>query len=264
MRYRITHRTAYSYSSQVALCQNEAHLTPRSCNMQTVLQHKLLISPQTAAYSERIDFFGNHVAYFAVQQPHTELVVTAISEVELDTDNGQLHFQSNACWEEAVNSIGDQLTPANLEARQYLLDSPMVKASQDIADYAAVSFPRQRPLVESVRDLMERIHADFTYDPGFTEIATPLQHVFEHRRGVCQDFAHLAIACLRSQGLAALHIRLSRDATTPRTGEAAGRRRVSCLVRRVRSGRGLARLRSDQQQNPHAPAHHHRLGPGLR
>jgi transglutaminase-like putative cysteine protease len=206
MKYRITHRTAYSYSSQVALCQNEAHLTPRSCNMQTVLEHKILISPQTAAYSERVDFFGNHVAYFAVQQPHTELVVTAISAVELDTDNGQLHFQSNACWEEAVTRIRDQLTPANLEARQYLLDSPMVKASADIADYAAISFPRQRPLVEAVHDLMARIHTDFTYDPGFTEIATPLQHVFEHRRGVCQDFAHLAIACLRTQGLAARYV----------------------------------------------------------
>ena len=206
MKYRITHRTAYSYTRQVTLCQNETHLTPRSCGMQTVLEHKLLIEPQTAAYSERVDFFGNHVAYFAVQQPHTVLVVTAISEVELDTDNGQLHFQSNACWEDAVKRIRDQLTPANLEARQYLLDSPMVKASADIADYAAVSFPRRRPLVDAVHDLMERIHSDFTYDPGFTEIATPLQHVFEHRRGVCQDFAHLAIACLRSQGLAARYI----------------------------------------------------------
>jgi transglutaminase-like putative cysteine protease len=206
MKYRITHRTAYSYSSPVNLCHNEAHLRPRACNMQTVLEHKLLIEPQTAAYSERVDFFGNHVAYFAVQQPHTSLVVTAISEVERDTDNGQLHFYSNACWEESVKRVRDQLTPANLEARQYLLDSPMVTASADIAAYAAVSFPPQRPLVEAVHDLMERIHSDFTYDPGFTEIATPLQAVFEHRRGVCQDFAHLAIACLRAHGLAARYV----------------------------------------------------------
>ncbi len=96
MRYRVTHRTAYSYASQVTLCHNEAHLTPRSCGMQTVLAQRLSIQPNPSTYSEHLDFFGNHVAYFAVQQPHTELVVTAISEVELDTDNGQLHFQSNA------------------------------------------------------------------------------------------------------------------------------------------------------------------------
>jgi transglutaminase-like putative cysteine protease len=206
MKYRITHRTAYNYSSKVTLCHNEAHLAPRSCGVQTVLAHKMLIKPPPVAYSERLDFFGNHVAYFAVQQPHTELVVTAVSEVELDTDIERLHFRSNASWDEAAKRIRDQLTPANLDTQQYLLDSPMVKASAAIADYAAVSFPRERPLVEAVHDLMHRIHSDFTYDPGFTEIATPLEHVFEHRRGVCQDFAHLAIACLRAQGLAARYI----------------------------------------------------------
>jgi len=206
MNYRITHRTAYSYSTQVTLCHNEAHLKPRSCGIQTVLQHRLRIEPPPTAFSERVDFFGNHVVYFAVQRPHTELVVTATSEVELETEIAQLHFYSNAPWEDAVKRIHDQLTPSNLEAKQYLLDSPMVKASADTADYAATSFSPERPLVEAVHDLMQRIHADFTYDPGFTEIATPLVHVLEHRRGVCQDFAHLAIACLRAQGLAARYV----------------------------------------------------------
>lgn len=206
MKYRITHRTAYRYSTQVTLCHNEAHLKPRSCGIQALLEHRLQIEPPPAAFSERVDFFGNHVVYFAVQRPHTELVVTATSEVELETELGQLHFFSNAPWEEAVKRIHDSLTPSNLEAKQYLLDSHMVKPSADIVDYAASSFPRGRPLVEAVHDLMQRIHVDFTYDPGFTEIATPLAHVFEHRRGVCQDFAHLAIACLRARGLAARYI----------------------------------------------------------
>ena len=206
MKYRVTHRTAYSYASQVTLCHNEAHLTPRSCGMQTVLAQRLSIQPNPSTYSEHLDFFGNHVAYFAVQQPHTELVVTATSEVELDTDTGRLHLHSNASWEEAAGRIQHQLNPTNLDARQYLLDSPMVNASPQISEYAAISFPRGRPLAEAVHDLMQRIHLDFSYDPGFTEIATPLEHVFAHRRGVCQDFAHLAIACLRAQGLAARYV----------------------------------------------------------
>jgi transglutaminase-like putative cysteine protease len=206
MNYRITHRTVYSYSAPVTLCHNEAHLTPRSCGIQTLLEHKLLIEPPPAAISERLDFFGNHVVYFAVQRPHTELVVTATSEVELEAEIGRLHFCSNAPWEEAALRTREQLGPAGLEAKQYLLDSPMVRASAEVADYAELSFPRERPLIEAVHDLMQRIHADFAYDPGFTEIATPLEEVLEHRRGVCQDFAHLAIACLRAKGLAARYI----------------------------------------------------------
>jgi transglutaminase-like putative cysteine protease len=204
MKYRITHRTAYSYASQVTLCHNEAHLKPRNCDGQTVLNSRLSIEPSPASYSERDDFFGNPVAYFAVQRPHRELVVTAVSEVELNT--GRLHFQSSAAWEEAVERLRTGNAPTIVEARQYLLDSPMVNDLPGINDYAAVSFAGGRPLVDAVHDLMERIHKDFTYDPGFTEIATPLAHVFEHRRGVCQDFAHLAIACLRTQGLAARYV----------------------------------------------------------
>jgi transglutaminase-like putative cysteine protease len=204
MRYRVTHRTAYSYASQVTLCHNETHLKPRSFGEQTVLDSRLSIEPRPASFAERLDFFGNHTSYFAVQQPHTELVVTAVSEVELNT--GRLHLQSSAGWEDAARRVRSELTPNNLEARQYLLDSPMVNAVAGLAAYGAASFPPQRPLVEAVHNLMERIHRDFTYDPGFTEIATPLAHVFEHRRGVCQDFAHLAIACLRAQGLAARYV----------------------------------------------------------
>lgn len=204
MKYRVTHRTAYSYASQVTLCHNEAHLKPRSCNGQTVLDSRITIEPRPASYSEREDFFGNRVAYFAVQQPHRELVVTAVSEVEMNS--GGLHFESNAPWEAAAARLRADSSADILDARQYLLDSPMVTSVPGVAEYAGASFSGKRPLVEAVHDLMGRIHADFTYDPAFTEIATPLTHVFEHRRGVCQDFAHLAIACLRTQGLAARYV----------------------------------------------------------
>jgi transglutaminase-like putative cysteine protease len=93
-----------------------------------------------------------------------------------------------------------------LEARYYLLDSPMVPAVNELAGYAQPSFLPNRPLVDVVRDLMQRIHSDFIYDPSFTTIATPLSDVLNHRRGVCQDFAHLAIACLRAYGIAARYV----------------------------------------------------------
>jgi transglutaminase-like putative cysteine protease len=93
-----------------------------------------------------------------------------------------------------------------LDARQYVIDSPMIKTSAELGSYAQPSFLPNRPLVEVVRDLMQRIYKDFIYDPSFTTIATPLSEVLKYRRGVCQDFAHLAIACLRAHGIAARYV----------------------------------------------------------
>jgi transglutaminase-like putative cysteine protease len=206
MKYRIVHRTEYLYSEPVTLCHNEAHLSPRMDQRQHLLGHHLHIEPPPAVLTRHEDFFGNAVAYFAIQAPHTQLTVTSTSEVELTAREAQLHFQGQSSWEEVVARTRTEATRATLEARQFTLDSPMVAVSSAIAAYAVASFPPGRALMEAVHDLMGRIHREFTYDPGFTTIATPLSHVFEHRRGVCQDFAHLAIACLRSLGLAARYV----------------------------------------------------------
>ena len=206
MRFRVVHETAYSYAAPVSLAHNEAHLIPRERKGQTVISHRVDIDPAPAVVTEREDFFGNRVTYFSLEAPHTHLRVTATSELEVGVVGEQLHLQSSNTWEQVAQRLREERHPDTLDARQYLLESPMVPMFPKLSRYAEKSFPAGRPLAEAVHDLMERIHRDFTYDPGFTSIATPLEHVYEHRRGVCQDFAHLAIACLRAQGLAARYV----------------------------------------------------------
>lgn len=206
MRYKVTHTTEYDYSESVGLSYNEARLLPRSCPHQVLISSILEIAPQEADYRMREDFFGNQVAYFSIQQPHQTFTVTAISEVMLYSRPAQLDFTQGMPWEAVRDSIWQQPGPDSLDARQFALDSPFVVAGPELAAYARPSFPPDRSLVEAVHDLMQRIHRDFIFDPEFTTLATPLATVLEHRRGVCQDFAHLAIGCLRSQGLAARYV----------------------------------------------------------
>lgn len=234
MKYRITHTTVYNYSQAVGLCQNEARLLPRDFWRQRCESSHFEIVPTPTDFYEFIDFFGNRVTYFAIQQSHKQLVVTAISEITIfprhdiisdlskplaweqvrnmlqdGTDQVQLPFQSQNQSQNQGSQDQIQHQDFNLEildARYYVLDSPMVTSSQALADYAQASFQPNRLLIDVVRDLMQRIYIDFTYDPSFTTIATPLSDVLSHRRGVCQDFAHLAIGCLRSFGLAARYI----------------------------------------------------------
>ena len=206
MRYRVVHRTEYVYAEPVMLCHNETHLTPRASAAQRVYEHQLDVEPTPAVLSRREDFFGNPVVYFAVQSAHPRLVVTARSEVERREDGAARYALSRATWEDAAARTAADASPAGVDVRQYLLDSPMATATSEIAAYAAESFAPGRPLLEAVRDLTGRIHRDFTYEPGVTTIATPLAEVFEQRRGVCQDFAHLAIACVRTMGLAVSYV----------------------------------------------------------
>jgi transglutaminase-like putative cysteine protease len=225
VKYRITHTTLYHYSQPVGLCQNEARLQPRNFWRQQCHSSRFDITPAPMDFSERIDFFGNRVAYFAIQQPHTQLIVTAISEVTIFPRQNNLDLLNQMTWEQVRNLLQEtpmqgqsqsqqgQIQQQNqeqsleiLDARQYVLDSPMVTITPELANYAQSSFLPNLALVDVVHDLMQRIYKDFTYDPTFTTIATPLSEVLSHRRGVCQDFAHLAIACLRTYGIAARYI----------------------------------------------------------
>jgi transglutaminase-like putative cysteine protease len=225
LKYRVTHTTVYHYSQPVGLCQNEARLQPRNFWRQNCHSSRFDIKPAHVDFRERIDFFGNRVAYFATQQSHTQLIVTVISEVTIFSRQNNLDLFNQMTWEQArgllleptlqgpVQTQQPQSQTQNpdqalelLEAKQYILDSPMVTITPELADYAQSSFLPNRPLVDVVRDLMQRIYRDFTYDPAFTTIATPLSDVLSFRRGVCQDFAHLAIGCLRAYGMAARYI----------------------------------------------------------
>lgn len=206
MNYRILHRTVYDYTEVVAACQNEARLIPRNFANQTCTNRQLIIEPKPADFRERQDFYGNQVAYFSIQQPHQQLVVQAESTVQVHPISDQLDYGIAMPWEIARSRLLTGIDPETLDARQYALNSPMVATSRDLEHYALLSFPKKRPIVDAVYDLMQRIYTDFAYDPSFTSIATPLDTVLKHRRGVCQDFAQLAIGCLRSLNLAARYI----------------------------------------------------------
>ena len=206
MKYRIIHKTEYVYSNTVSQCHNLAHLRPRNLATQQCLGHRLQIDPLPLDLAEHEDFFGNHVSYFSIQQPHTRLIVTATSEINIESGNGQLAADKDMPWDEVRAQLSRPQTEATRENRQFVLDSPLAGTAPALADYAASDFPPGRPLLEAVNSLMARVHHDFTYDPTFSTVSTPLAEVLSSRRGVCQDFAHLAIACLRGFGLAARYV----------------------------------------------------------
>lgn len=205
MIYRITHQTRYVYNAPVTFCHNEVRLLPREVPNQECLRARLMVTPAPTALRERIDFFGNRVSYFAVQQPHEELTVTAASEVAVHPAEPP-DPEVSPPWEGVREMLTRRTDAEAVEARQYTFDSTLVAASPALRDYAAPSFPPGRPVLAGARDLMERIFTEFKFVPGFTSVATPLSHVLKHRRGVCQDFAQVAVGAMRSLGLAARYV----------------------------------------------------------
>ena len=205
MKYKVVHKTEFVYEARVGLCYNEARLKPRALPSQRVLSTDWKIDPQPYDYYERYDYFGNNTAYFSIHQFHDILVVTVSSFVETSkpqvTQDG-----AQITWEAAKDFIHSDQSPETLFASQFVLDSPSINVSSMLYDYAQPSFRPDRSMIAAVHDLMQRIYNDFKYDPEFSTISTPLNDVMKHRSGVCQDFAHLAIGCLRSMGLAARYV----------------------------------------------------------
>jgi len=206
VRYRITHTTSYKYSGMVGRSYNEARLLPRECQHQHLISARLEVTPKETDLRVREDFFGNKITYFTITEPHSTFTITAISEVEVHGNVAQFDLSPSVSWEEAKNILQQDKHAEVLDARQYTLDSPYIKTSPELAAYAQLSFTPGRPLFEAAKDLMQRIFHDFAFDPEFTTLSTPVNTVLEHRRGVCQDFAHLAIGCIRSYGLAARYV----------------------------------------------------------
>jgi transglutaminase-like putative cysteine protease len=203
MRYKIAHNTTYNYSESVPICHNEVHLIPRDAPHQACIYNRLRVKPRPALIEHRLDYFGNRVTSFSVEQAHQKLTVSAVSRVDLAA-GPQIDPEQSAPWEDirdALASYGDLV-----DTYQFAFDSPLAAGSAELAEYAAVSFTRRRPIVAAMLDLSRRIHSEFRYDPTATTVSTPLPTVMQLRRGVCQDFAHLAIGCLRSMGLAARYV----------------------------------------------------------
>ena len=205
MKYRILHKTTYRYSEPASLSQNELILAPRETNSQRVGSSRLEIRPEPQYVDDRTDYFGNQVRVFMVQHPHAELAMAATSLV--DTFPSIVPAAgSTPAWEGAVHQLALHDQPGELEAFQFVFESPLTTLNAAVRNYAAPSFTPQRPLLEGAIDLMGRIFSDFTYDKAATTVETSVEQVLRDRKGVCQDFAHLAISCLRSLGLAARYV----------------------------------------------------------
>ena len=202
VRYRARHVTSYDYSDAVGSSHQLAHLIPRALPRQTVLASRIEVRPSPAVWSPRRDWFGNEMVQFTIETRHKHLVIEAECEVELRAPPPPA---PGPAWDD-VRARLDAGGPDALDALEFRFDSALVRTSADLAAYAAPSFPPGRPMAEALRDLNARIHSDFTFDPQATTLATPIQEVLANRRGVCQDFAHLAIGCLRSLGLAARYV----------------------------------------------------------
>jgi transglutaminase-like putative cysteine protease len=180
---------------------------------------ELKISPLPVSVNEWSDLFGNRQASFSIQRPHKELIVTATSEVEVSSSGSLLDDAFPTAWEKVVDYLEDASDSESINARMYVLESEFIEFSDEIRDYTSRSFTPGRPILQAVEDLMHRIYKEFDYVPGFSTIATPLDEVLKHRKGVCQDFAHLAIACLRMQGLAARYVSGYLETTPPKGKE---------------------------------------------
>lgn len=205
MKYRLTHATTYEYESLVSHSRHVIRKRPRNLVQQSIVRSSLQTEPRASWMSTTRDYFQNDVDTVEVIEPHDRFVVRAVSELEVlsktpDPENQVL----GRSWE----SVAEQLErdPSSFPAREMLYDSPLVERNAGLHDYAKPSFSPRRPLLEAIIDLNARIHSDFAYDPGATDIATPLDQVMTQRRGVCQDFAHVAVGSLRSMGLAARYV----------------------------------------------------------
>src|SRR5450631_1072632 len=207
MIYKIVHRTTYKYKHPVSVGTHVACLKPRALPHHRLSRSELHIQPRPAPRTERVDFFGNLLCFFTIQEPHRELMVEARSQVVMEEEARSVPWSEVLLpWEEAARSVCTDLSPAGLEAYQFGFESPRIRVRPEFATYARQSFTPGRPMPEALLDLTTRIHQDFRFDSKSTNVRTTPEEVFKKRRGVCQDFAHLQIACLRSLNLAARYV----------------------------------------------------------
>jgi transglutaminase-like putative cysteine protease len=201
VRYLVEHVTRYVHTERASTSRHVAYLEPRPMARQRVISHQLRVTPAAVDEHRRSDYFGNIVRHFSVVAPYKELTVSAQSTVEIAAAL-PVDPDGTPPWETArPTEMHD-----SMHVFECSLASPYVQLAPALAAYGAASFPAGRPLLAAALDLMHRIHSEFRFDPGATTITTPVTRVLEQREGVCQDFAHVQIACLRALGLAARYV----------------------------------------------------------
>jgi len=207
-KYRIRHETRYRYGADVVHSHHLLHLVPRPASYQQCLEHEISIEPEVQRRAGECDAFGNPVLRIELAQPHRELTVLSQMQIEV-YPRPAVDAGTTKPWEKVRDSfdyVGAWPSRDQLDAARFRHESPHVRIKQAFTDYSAGCFPPGRPILACAQELTARLHADITYAPGETSIATAATEVLDTRRGVCQDFAHLMIACLRSRGLPARYV----------------------------------------------------------
>ncbi|MGJ8725059.1 MAG: transglutaminase family protein [Roseibacillus sp.] len=205
MRYRIHHQTVYEYESSVSYSHHVARLRPSVTPRQNQGAFDLKVSPAPDSLSHTVDYFGNACSYFGLTTPHRKLVIDSYSKVEVK-EVKPLDLDLSIPWEMVRDVLRTSHLSPDLAAAEFSFASPLCPCLPELADYARQSFQKGVPILTASRDLTARIFKDFKFDPKVTTVATPVSEVFAKRAGVCQDFSHLQISCLRSLGLAASYV----------------------------------------------------------
>ncbi len=204
-RFRIAHITEYQYESPVSSSYGQVCLLPRAAPNQLCLVSQLTVEPKPSDSRERIDFFGNRVGYFHVSTEHTLLRVSAESEVEVSApaglDAGTSPEAADPDLASAIEGLESLTDIDRAVLASYLLASERTPLDEVVRRYAAASFAPGRSVLDSLRDLTSRIYGDFDFAPDATKVTSTVADLFESGAGVCQDFAHLAVSCLRASGL---------------------------------------------------------------
>jgi transglutaminase-like putative cysteine protease len=205
MIYDISHDTIFNYANAVSVSHQLLRLSPRETARQTPVHNRVIVEPAPVMRQTRNDFFGNEITYLTVQVPHERLTIRSSSRVDVQTFDATL-LDDGPSWETVAAAMDPTVGKNALEASQFAFASPYVGIDDDVRDFARETFTPGKGFVAAVLELTAKIHSDFVYEGGVTDIWTPVSEVLAKRRGVCQDFAHLEIAALRSLGLPARYM----------------------------------------------------------
>jgi transglutaminase-like putative cysteine protease len=207
--YQVEHHTAYRYSEPVMLSHQQLHLAPRPLDYQTIREHEVVIKPAPTQQRNMTDAFGNPVTEIAIEAAHTTLDIIAKITVAV-AERRMIDAAQTPAWEIVCDALAYRAAwhpePAILDATQYLFESPYARVKRSLRAYAADCLEPGRPILAAATALMGKIHGEFKFDSAATNVTTPVMKFFEQKRGVCQDFTHLMISCLRSTGLAARYV----------------------------------------------------------
>ncbi len=206
MRYKIRHITEYLYQDTVSTGHNRLCLVPLNHGEQKCISSDIKISPTPDELTYRTDFFGNTLLFISIYKEHSQLEIISESVIDIENrNNADLAFSSNVLWRDVKKHIAFH-SNMYFDVVQYVLPSKYVPYSEDIKTFAEDCFTEDATLWSGCRALMQKIFTSIEFKSGFTTVNTPVEFVLKSRKGVCQDFAHLMIACLRNMGLAAQYV----------------------------------------------------------